>query len=377
MTRLGIAILGSTGSIGTQTLEVIDHIPNRFNVVALAAGVNLALLEKQISTYRPRLVASRTGRDEIGGVRALPSPEGLIDIATHPDVDIVVAATSGHDAIAATWAAIEAGKTIAIANKETIVCAGDVIIPHARKHRVELRPVDSEHSAVWQVLQTGNARDLARLMITASGGPFLRTPLEDLERVTVEKALAHPNWSMGSKITIDSATMMNKGLEVIEAHHLFNVSYDQIEVVIHPEQIVHSFVEWNDRTTIANLSFPDMRLPIQYALTYPDRIPGPMDFATMQRMSFEPVPDGRYPAFELARDAGRLGRTYPTVLSAADEVAVGAFLNGKISFTDIPRAVEYALERHTPQDVTALDVVFETDVWARAITREAIVQLTV
>lgn len=375
MTRTGIAILGSTGSIGTQTLEVIGQLSEHFTVVSLAARNNIDLLTRQVAAFDPQIVVARTDQSTIGGKRVLPTPEGLIEAVTHPDVDIVVAATSGHDAIRATWAAIEAGKTIAIANKETIVCAGDLIMPLAARHGVEIRPVDSEHSAIWQCLQTAQQRDLARLILTASGGPFLRTPADELANVTVENALAHPNWSMGSKITIDSATLMNKGLEVIEAHHLFAVPYDRIEVVIHREQIVHSMVEWNDRTTIAQLSFPDMKLPIQYALTYPRRLAGPcapLDFKRLSQMSFEDLDPQQFPAFRLAREAGLKGHTYPTVLSAADEVAVGAFLSGKIGFNDIAAIVELALSAHEPNDVTDLDVVFAADRWARAHTDDLV-----
>jgi len=379
MSRTGVAILGSTGSIGTQTLEVIAQLGEHFNVVSLAAGSNIDLLAKQVAKFDPHIVVARTGETKIGGKRVLPTPDGLIEAVTHPDVDIVVAATSGHEAIRATWAAIETGKTIAIANKETIVCAGELIIPLAAKHGVEIRPVDSEHSAIWQCLQTAQQRDLARLILTASGGPFLRTPADELANVTVEKALAHPNWSMGSKITIDSATLMNKGLEVIEAHHLFAVPYDQIEVVIHREQIVHSMVEWNDRTTIAQLSFPDMKLPIQYALTYPRRLPGPcapLDFRRMSRMSFEELDPDQFPAFKLARQAGIAGRTYPTVLSAADEIAVGAFLSGKIGFKQIASTIESAVSAHYPETVTDLDVVFEADRWARTYTNRLVGRAT-
>lgn len=375
MSRTGVAILGSTGSIGTQTLDVIAELREHFEVISLAAGNNIDLLARQVATFNPRIVVARTDGATIGGKRVLPTPEGLIEAVTHPDVDIVVAATSGHDAIRAIWAAIEASKTIAIANKETIVCAGELIIPLATKHGVEIRPVDSEHSAIWQCLQTAQEQDLARLILTASGGPFLRTSKDDLANVTVEKALAHPNWSMGSKITIDSATLMNKGLEVIEAHHLFTVPYDQIEVVIHREQIVHSMVEWNDRTTIAQLSFPDMKLPIQYALTYPRRLSGlcaPLDFTRISQMSFEVLDPNQFPAFNLARLAGNAGRTYPTVLSASDEVAVAAFLVGKIGFTQIASMVESAMSAHEPELVTDLDVVFEADRWAREYTNRII-----
>lgn len=375
MSRTGVAILGSTGSIGTQTLDVIAQLGEHFRVVSLAAGNNVELLGRQVARFDPKVVVARTDEVTISGKRVLPTPEGLVEAVTHPDVDIVVAATSGHEAIRATWAAIEAGKTIAIANKETIVCAGELIIPLAARHNVDIRPVDSEHSAIWQCLQTAGQRDLARLILTASGGPFLHRSPDELANVTVEDALAHPNWSMGSKITIDSATLMNKGLEVIEAHHLFGVPYEQIEVVIHREQIVHSMVEWNDRTTIAQLSFPDMKLPIQYALTYPRRLPGPcapLDFSRMTQMSFEELNPGQFPAFVLARRAGIEGRTYPTVLSAADEVAVAAFLSGKIGFTDIASTVESTMAAHRPEPVTDLDVVFEADRWARLFTNQLI-----
>ncbi len=368
MSRTGIAVLGSTGSIGVQTLDVIAHLGDRFRVVALAAGNNRELLASQVAAFDPDIVVARS-TEPIGNRKVFPTPAGLIEAATHPDVDIVVAATSGHDAIRATWAAIEAGKTIAIANKETIVCAGELIIPLAQRHGVELRPVDSEHSAVWQCLMTGNRPDLARLILTASGGPFLHTSPDDLAKVTVADALAHPNWSMGSKITIDSATMMNKGLEIIEAHHLFDVPYNQIEVVIHREQIVHSMVEWSDRTTIAQMSFPNMKLPIQYALTYPDRVPGPpaaIDFSRISTMSFEQVKPDQFPALALARDAGNRGQTYPTVLSAADEIAVAAFLDGRIAFTEIASVVESVLAAHDPLPVSDLDTIHHADAWARA-----------
>lgn len=375
MTRPGVAILGSTGSIGTQTLEVIEHLEDRFRVVALAGGRNTTLLEQQVARFAPELIVTRNPAGEIAGRRTISGPEALVAAATHPDVDIVVAATSGHEAIRATWAAIEAGKVIALANKETIVCAGDLIMPLAQRHGAHIRPVDSEHSAIWQCLQTGHPEDLARLILTASGGPFLHTPRRDLASVTIEDALAHPNWSMGSKITIDSATMMNKGLEIIEAHHLFDVSYARIEVVIHREQIIHSMVEWNDRSTIAQLSFPDMRLPIQYALTYPERVggpPAPIDFTRARQMTFEQVDPAQFPALSLAREAGARGKTYPTVLSAADEVAVDAFLQGRIAFVDIPSVVESVLAAHESVPVADLDVIDEADQWARDRAREVV-----
>src|SRR5690606_22695284 len=269
MTR--IAVLGSTGSIGTQTLDVVRQNRERFTVVGLAAGRRSEVLEEQVRECDPSTIVSG-GKTGLAGKKALPSPEGLVDLATHPDVDIVVVATSGHDAIPATIAALEAGKVVALANKEAIVCAGELIMPLATLGKT-LRPVDSEHSAIWQSLQSGRKTDLRRIILTASGGPFRSWSADQLAGVTVEQALKHPNWDMGGKITIDSASLMNKGLELIEARWLFNVPYDRIEIVVHPEQFIHSMVEFNDRSTIAQLSPPDMKLPIQYALTWPEHAP--------------------------------------------------------------------------------------------------------
>jgi 1-deoxy-D-xylulose-5-phosphate reductoisomerase len=374
MPLVGIALLGSTGSIGTQTLDVVRAHSDRFRVVALAAGKQAALLEAQVAEFRPDVVVSASD-GPIAGKTPLPTPEGLIEAATHPDVDIVVAATSGHDAIRAIYLAIEAGKTIALANKETIVCAGDIIMPLVRRKGVAIRPVDSEHSAIWQSLGGRDNGVISRVILTASGGPFLRIPLEQMDNVTVKDALAHPNWSMGDKLTIDSATMMNKGLEVIEAHHLFETAFDDIEVVIHPEQIIHSMIELDDYSVIAQLSPPDMRLPIQYALTYPDHIHSPcrqLDFTTLRTLTFDQPDLKRFPALRLARETGRSGQTYPTVLSAADEVAVAAFMKGKIRFLDIPETVERVLDRHKPVPVKDLDTIAEADSWARQTANEVI-----
>ncbi len=370
-----IALLGSTGSIGRQTLDVIERQPDAFAVVAIAAGRNIDLLREQVRRHRPALVVSAAGHTEIEGVEALPSPEGLVAAATHPDVDLVVFATSGHDAIPATMAAIEAGKEVALANKEAIVCAGDLIMPLARDHGVTIRPIDSEHSAIWQALASGPASSLSRIILTASGGPFRTTPADALAQVTYEQALKHPNWSMGSKITIDSATLANKGLEVIEAHHLFDTSFDRIDVVVHPEQIIHSLVEYEDGNTMAQLSNPDMRLPIQYALTWPGRLPfpaQPLDLPSIAAMHFEPPDTERFPALRLAREAGAAGRTYPTVYSAADEIAVDAFATGRIAFIDIPRIIDATLNRHDGAEVASLNAVLEADAWAR---REAASQV--
>ncbi|MEA2512857.1 MAG: 1-deoxy-D-xylulose-5-phosphate reductoisomerase [Thermomicrobiales bacterium] len=368
---VGVAVLGSTGSIGRQTLDVVAQLPERFRIVALAAGANHELLAEQVRQFQPDVVArDDTSAGDLGPTTAtcLSGSDGLIAAATHPDADIVVVATSGHAAIMPTYRAIEAGKTIALANKETIVCAGELIMPLAARHGVEIRPVDSEHSAIWQALGAPRRDDVARLILTASGGPFRTTPREQLASVTAEEALAHPTWRMGGKITIDSATLMNKGLELIEAHWLFAVPYDNIDVLVHPESIVHSIVEFVDGSQLAQLSLPDMRLPIQYALTYPEHASGPcrrLDLAEVGALHFERPDLDCFPALTLARRAGEQGMTYPTVLSAADEVAVEAFLAGRIPFLGIAAIVNDVLDAHTPSALTDVAVVFEADAWAR------------
>jgi 1-deoxy-D-xylulose-5-phosphate reductoisomerase len=370
-----IALLGSTGSIGCQTLDVIEQHPDAFDVVVIAAGRNLDLLRDQVRRHRPQLVVAGIDEAQFEGIDALPTPEGLVDAATHPDVDLVVFATSGHDAIPATIAAIQHGKQVAIANKEAIVCAGELIMPLAREHGVEIRPVDSEHSAIWQALASGSTASLQKINLTASGGPFRSTPAAELASVTPEQALKHPNWSMGGKITIDSATLANKGLEVIEAHHLFNAPFDVIEVVVHPEQIIHSLVEFIDGNTIAQLSYPDMRLPIQNALTWPDRLPAsarPLDLVSIGRLTFETPDTERFPALRLAREAGEAGKTYPTAYSAADDVAVEAFARGAIGFTAIPDIIDGVLQGHDPTAVVSVDDVHHADVWARREARRLV-----
>ncbi|MGC4106336.1 MAG: 1-deoxy-D-xylulose-5-phosphate reductoisomerase [Thermomicrobiales bacterium] len=367
-----LALLGSTGSIGTQTLDVVDHHPGQFEIVALAAGSRHEALAEQVRRYRPVLVVAENA-STIASMPCLPSPEGLLEAATHPDVDIVVVATSGHAAIPAVMAAIEAGKTIAIANKETLVCAGELIMPLARQHGVEIRTVDSEHSAIWQSLGAHEAREADRLLLTASGGPFRTTPLSELADATVKQALAHPNFAMGGKLTIDSATMMNKGLEVIEARWLFDVPFEKIEVVIHPQQIIHSMVEFADGAVIAQLGTPDMRLPIQYALTYPDHLSSPgtrLDFTKLAALTFETPDLAKFPSLRIAREAGVAGDTFPTVLSAADEIAVDAFMHGKLTFLGIPRLVETVLAQHDPRPVRDLQTVLDADRWAREEARK-------
>jgi 1-deoxy-D-xylulose-5-phosphate reductoisomerase len=377
---IGLAVLGSTGSIGRQTLEVVDRHLGRFRIVALAARQGSPLLQRQIERYRPDLVAvsDAAAVASLSGGQIAAGPEALVAAATHPDVDIVVTATSGHAAIGPTYRAIEAGKTIAVANKETIVCAGELIVPFARERGVSLRPVDSEHSALWQALEGAPAAVAQRLILTASGGPFRSLSAVALADVTVEAALAHPTWTMGGKITIDSATMMNKGLEIIEAHWLFGVPYERIEVVIHPESIVHSLVEFIDGSQIAQLGLPDMRLPIQYALTYPERLPGsgkPLSLAEVGALHFEPPDEARFPALRLAREAGRVGSTFPTVLSAADEIAVEAFLAGRLRFVDIPKVIDATLTRHEAPAELSFAAIAEADVWARRQAAETVAKV--
>lgn len=378
--RIRLAVLGSTGSIGTQTLQVVDEHPDRFEVVTLAAGTNSALLQQQIARYRPKLVACDDAvASDVCGTTIVTGSEGLISAATHDHVDMVVVATSGHAAIIPTARAIEAGKTIALANKETIVCAGELIVALAAKHEVAIRPVDSEHGAIWQSLGRSDGRDVERLILTASGGPFRESSLEALQAVTVAQALAHPTWNMGGKITIDSATLMNKGLELIEAHWLFGVPYDRIDIVVHPESIIHSLVEFVDGSQVAQLSHPDMRLPIQYALTYPYHVPRnykPLSLAELGALHFFAPDETRFPALRLAREAGTAGRSYPTVLSAADDVAVKAFMDGAIGFTGIAEAVEHVLAAHEPWTLDSFEAVTAADEWAHAAAWNAIDKLS-
>jgi 1-deoxy-D-xylulose-5-phosphate reductoisomerase len=355
-------------------------LPERFRVVALAAGgSNGDLLIDQARTFKPDLVVCKTDSFDGSllppGTRVAHGEDGLIEAATHPDVRILVTATSGHAAIIPTARAIEAGKTVALANKETIVCAGSLIMPLAERHDVAIRPVDSEHSAIWQALGNTDQGDIERLILTASGGPFRTTPAHELAAVTADRALAHPTWSMGGKITIDSATLMNKGLEVIEAHWLFGVGFDQISVVVHPESIVHSLVEFADSSQIAQLGLPDMRLPIQYALTWPNHVATScprLSLAEIGTLHFEAPDFNRFPSLRLCFDAGRAGGAIPAVLSAADEVAVAAFIDGAIGFPDIPAVVQETLERYDgPAEVT-FDALVDIDATAHRIARDVV-----
>jgi len=374
--RVGVAVLGSTGSIGRQALDVIDTHSDRFRVVALVARTASERFLGQVVRYRPEVAAvfERTsGLRKSTGSIALGN-EGLIAASTHPSVEIVIVASSGHVAIAPTIQALELGKTVALANKETLVCAGEIIAPLVASSHTPIRPIDSEHSAVWQALDGSPIEEVSRIILTASGGPFRTTPAAELAQVTAAQALSHPTWSMGGKITVDSATLMNKGLEIIEAHWLFGLAYEQIDVLVHPESVVHSLVEFVDGAQLAQLGMPDMRVPIQYALSYPNRMnrsTARLDLAEAGVLHFERPDTERFPALRLAREVGIAGRTYPTVLSAADDEAVAAFLAGELRFIDIPTVVEIVVEKHQPANVT-LESIWDADHWARAAAREAI-----
>ena len=378
MRPTGVAILGSTGSIGRQTLDVIRSLPDRFRVVALSAGRNVTLLEEQAREFKPRLICSDREadylRERIGGNPIRAEWAEMEEMAAHPDVDVVVVGTVGATGLGPSLAAARAGKAIAIANKEVLVMAGQIVTEEARRHGAELRPVDSEHSAIWQCLWGEATESVERLIITASGGALRDLPPEELERVTAEQALRHPNWQMGKKITVDSATLMNKGLECIEARWLFDIPYERIEVLLHRESIIHSLVEFIDGSVKAQLGVPDMRLPIQCALSYPDRLPGVnvprLDLKTIGTLTFGIPTAGRYPCLALALEAGRRGGTAPAAMAAADEVAVGHFITGHIGFADIPRAIEDAVsaDRHVADP--SLDEVLEADQRARTFTED-------
>ena len=372
-----LAILGSTGSIGRSTLAVVDAHPTRLKVVSLAAGDNASLLAEQVARYRPEVVAMASGEgiDRLRSACGADSPAvagtgtaGLVAVATHPAADIVICASAGTAGLEAVLAAIEADKTIALANKEVLVMAGALVTTAARRRGVAILPVDSEHNAIHQCLHERQHTEVRRLILTASGGPFRDYSREALERVGPDAALQHPTWQMGRKITIDSATMMNKGLEVIEAHWLFGVSADQIDVVIHPQSIVHSLVELIDGSVIAQLGVTDMRLPIQYACSYPERWDGSLpslDLASAGRLEFSEPARARFPCLGLAYRALGAGETLPVVLNAANEVAVGAFLDRKLGFMTIPRVIEKTMGAHTAEPVSTLQTVRRADQWAR------------
>ncbi|NLB89404.1 MAG: 1-deoxy-D-xylulose-5-phosphate reductoisomerase [Syntrophomonadaceae bacterium] len=369
-----LVILGSTGSIGTQALEIVDNYPHTYQVVGLAAKDEVELVSQQIKKYKPEMVSISSEsaylklKEEFGDkVHITLGLDGLCEVAALDSADTVLVALSGAVGILPTLSAIKAKKRIALANKETLVAAGDIVMEEVRKNQVELIPVDSEHSAVFQCL-LGEEKYLENIWLTASGGPFRNFTIEELAQVTVDMALKHPNWNMGPKITIDSATLMNKGLEVIEAHHLFAIPYDNIKVVIQPESIIHSMVEFNDGSILAHLGTPNMKIPIQYALTYPGRMDTmveKLDFYKLNAIHFSKPDEKRFPALRLAYEAGKLGATMPAVMNAANEVAVNYFLKGKLKFTDIPHIVELVMQEHNVIKNVDLSTLLEIDNWAR------------
>jgi 1-deoxy-D-xylulose-5-phosphate reductoisomerase len=384
-----IAILGSTGSIGRQCLSVVDSLPGHFEVVAFAAGSNIVLAAEQAARHRPRLVSvsSESGARELRAALKLQAgtrktgaqpqivfgPEGIELVATHPDADTVLSAAVGVVGLPATYKAIEQGKNIALANKEVLVAAGEVVMAAVKRHNVALLPVDSEHNAIHQCLRSGEPREVKRLVLTASGGPFRKTPVSHLAKVTPKQALAHPNWKMGQRITIDSATLMNKGFEVIEARWLFGMDLDRIEVVIHPQSTIHSMVEFVDGSILAQLGPTDMRMPIQYALTYPERLPSngcALDWSTLRKLDFEEVPTRKFPCLSLAKAALREGGPLPCALNAADEIAVAAFLERRLPFPGIAVVIERVLERMPRTPMNKIDDVFAADAEARDLARE-------
>ncbi|MBI3246811.1 MAG: 1-deoxy-D-xylulose-5-phosphate reductoisomerase [Deltaproteobacteria bacterium] len=376
-----LSILGSTGSIGVSTLAVVERFPDRFRVVALAAGKNLSKLKEQVRLFRPEVV-SLTEESDAQDLRAqLPDfhgdilwgDHGLDAVATHPDAEMVMAALVGAVGLAPTLAAIRAGKTIALANKEALVISGELMTREAKRYGVRILPVDSEHNAIFQALHGYQRAQVKRIILTASGGPFLHRPAEELAAVSVDEALKHPTWKMGNKITIDSATLMNKGLEVIEARWLFDLPPEQVAVIVHPQSIVHSMVEYIDGSVLAQLGIPDMVIPISYILAYPDRLPlvhlPSLDLAAAAQLTFFQPDFDKFPCLKLAYAALRQGGTCPAVLNAANEVAVENFLAGHLSFTEIAASNEQVLQAHVPQPVSDLEVLLEADRWARAQAR--------
>jgi 1-deoxy-D-xylulose-5-phosphate reductoisomerase len=367
--KRNIAILGSTGSIGQQTLDIIRDFPDKFNVAGLAGGENVDVLSEQIREFQPELIYS---------LNKISPPDNckvasMEDIATHPQVDLVIIATSGKAGLGPTLSALKAQKQIALANKEILVMAGKIILSEAQKNGITILPVDSEHSAIWQCLQ-GEKSDISRIILTASGGPFYNyTPLQ-LAEVTAEEALRHPTWKMGKKVTIDSSTLMNKGFEAIEAHWLFSVPFNKIEIVIHPQSVVHSLVEFADSTVKAQLSIPDMRFPIQYALFYPERIPNNnlprISLTDIATLDFKSVNYHNFPCLSLALETGQKGGTYPAVLCAADEIAVELFLNHQIKFSDIPEIITETVSSHKNVVDPDLDEIMLADSWAREKLKE-------
>ncbi|NTV02572.1 MAG: 1-deoxy-D-xylulose-5-phosphate reductoisomerase [Chlorobiaceae bacterium] len=378
-----ISILGSTGSIGVSTLDVVRQHPDRFSVAGLAAGNNIALLAEQVREFRPRVVSVRDAasvdslKAALGGLcpEILHGTEGACAVAAAPEAELVISAIVGAAGLVPTVTAIRAGKHIGLANKETMVVAGRLVSDLARKHGVEILPVDSEHSAIYQSLAGHRHEDVLRIILTASGGPFLNTPAEEILKVTPAQALKHPKWNMGAKISIDSATLMNKGLEVIEAHWLFDMPADRIGVVVHPQSIIHSMVEYIDGCVMAQLGTPDMRAPIAYAMAWPERCQSGiarLDLTRTGSLTFQEPDTDRFPSLRLAYDALRAAKTFPAVLNAANEIAVAAFLDGRISFTGIPELVDRTMQAHEAWEPVVLDEYLEADRWARRTAEQLI-----
>ena len=380
-----IAILGSTGSIGRSTLSVAESYPDRFQIVALAAGGNLDAAFEQADKWRPRVVSMASEKDAevlrarlkkqgLGEVEITHGAAGTVRVATHPDVDFVVSAIVGVAGLEATYEAVRAGKTLGLANKECLVAAGELITAEARKRNVPLLPIDSEHNAVHQCMRGGKMDEVERVWLTASGGPFRNTPASEFAAITVEQALNHPTWKMGKRITIDSATLMNKGFEVIEACRLFHMPPSKIEVIVHPQSTIHSMVEFVDGSILAQFSVTDMRLPILYALTYPERIESNMRFVVsdLRHLDFTPPDLKKFPCLRLAYEAAEAGGAKTVALNAADEVAVAAFLDGSIGFDQIPRVIEHVLAATSSRAPESIQEVLGTDAEARRVAREQV-----
>src|SRR5450432_1521076 len=380
-----LAILGSTGSIGRSTLSVVESFPDRFQVATLAAGRNLDLALEQAQRWHPKLISVATESDAAilksklnsPHIEVVHGPAGAVRVATHPDADFVVSATVGVAGLEATYEAVRAGKTVGLANKECLVAAGELITAESRRQGKPLLPIDSEHNAVHQCLRGGRMHEVRRIWLTASGGPFLNTPKSKFADITVEQALNHPTWKMGNRITIDSATLMNKGFEVIEACRLFNMPPEQVSVVVHPQSTIHSFVEFVDGSILAQLSVTDMRLPILYALTYPDRITSELNFSLsdLRHLDFSPPDVGKFPCLRIAYEAAQAGGGKTVALNAADEVAVSAFLEGSIRFEEIPVVIEEVVSETPVGNLESIQQVLAVDQTARASTREKIAGL--
>ncbi len=375
-----LALLGSTGSIGVQTLNIVERFSDRFQVVALGAGRNIEVLKKQIIRFRPRMVSVVTEELAHTLSRQLTDPpeivhgvEGLIQVATLQEIDMVISAVVGAVGLVPTLSAIKAGKRVALANKESLVTGGKILMGEARRRGVEILPIDSEHSAIFQCMVGHQKKDVHRIILTASGGPFLNYPIDRLRNAPPGEALKHPRWEMGKKVTIDSATLMNKGLEIIEAHWLFGMPIERIDVQIHPQSVIHSMVEYADGSVVAQLGITDMRIPISYALSYPERLKlglPPLDLCEIGKLTFFPPDPARFPALKLATRAITIGESMPAVLNAANEIAVHAYLKGDLRFIEIPKVVEATMKAHKIQLVQSIDDVLKADQWARGKTKE-------